>query len=83
MRFLIFDFTSRLPTVIIARISPYSLLSMRRYTPLVLLAVIPLILSSCWKKDEVSQIQNTETKTEVAPYTTAQYEAMFATKEKE
>jgi hypothetical protein len=24
---------------------------MRRYTPLILLAVIPLILSSCWKKD--------------------------------
>ncbi len=56
---------------------------MRRYTPLVLLAVIPLILVSCGKSDDIiitTQSGATNSGKEVSPYTLEQYEALFATK---
>jgi hypothetical protein len=58
---------------------------MRRYTPLVLLAVIPLILVSCGKSGDVIPTQTGATNSGKAnaPYTTEQYETLFATKEKE
>ena len=58
---------------------------MRRYTPLLLLTVIPLILVSCGKSDDVIPTQTgaTNSGAEKAPYTTEQYETLFATKEKE
>jgi hypothetical protein len=55
---------------------------MRRYTPLLLLTVIPLILVSCGKSDDVVQTQSGSTNSgkEVSPYTLEQYEALFARK---
>jgi hypothetical protein len=55
-------------------------MSMYRYTTLVLIAVIPMILVSCGKSDDVVPTQTgaTNSGAEKAPYTTEQYEAMFA-----
>jgi hypothetical protein len=58
---------------------------MRRYTPLVLLTVIPLILVSCGKTDDIIPTQTGVTSSwkETSPYTLEQYETLFAAKEKE
>ncbi len=56
---------------------------MRRYTPLVLLTVIPLILVSCGKSDDVIPTQTgvTSSGKEASPYTLEQYKEMFANRE--
>ena len=53
---------------------------MRRYTPLVLLAVIPLILSSCWKKDTPEPVDNSTVSSGAAipNLTREEVDALFA-----
>jgi hypothetical protein len=80
MRFLIFDFTIGMLSVIMVRILSYSLISMYRYTPLILIGLVPMILVSCGKTDDVLPTQSGSTSSgiEAPKLSREEVDALFA-----